>query len=72
MRLVSTSLYLGESRMVVIVDDDQNHRRSIQFSWLTKEKTDVPPAHWWEAVKAEVEYQRSEDLAEATGRKLPY
>lgn len=72
MRLVSVSLHLGQSKMDVIVIDDQNHRRSIQFSWLAKEKTDVPPSHWVESVKGEIEYQRSEEVAEAAGRKLPY
>jgi phenylpyruvate tautomerase PptA (4-oxalocrotonate tautomerase family) len=72
MRLVSAVLHLGKAKMEVVVQDVDGHRRRIDFQWSAKEVSDVPPDHWLSAVQGEIEFQRSEDLAEASGRKLPF
>ena len=71
MKLLFTVLFLGESRLEATVQDHEGHRRRINFNWIEKAQSDVPPAHWTEAVAGEVEYQRSQDNDRASGRVLP-
>ncbi len=71
MQLLSAVLVLGASRLEVTVLDSDGHRRRVTFTWSTRERSDVPPAHWPEAVAGEVEFQRTQDYEEARGRLIP-
>lgn len=71
MSILAAVLHLGQARLEAIVLDGGGARRKIEFTWVEKEKTDVVPAHWPSAVRAEAEFQRAEDLAEASGRRIP-
>ena len=63
-------IYLGEQRMDVAMDDKRtDSQRLVQYSWSGDD--DVPPENWWESVRGEVQYQRSQDLKRASGRLLP-
>lgn len=59
---------LGESRIDVVVDDEEGHRRKIQANWISRD-ADIPPDGWFEAVTGEVSYQRSEDKRKAGGSR---
>lgn len=71
MRLLSVVQHLDQPKLEVVIEDDQNHRRRIDYTWMSKDILSVPD-NWLEAVQGEIEYQRSDELAIATGRKLPY
>lgn len=71
MKLLFTVLFLGESRLEATVQDSEGHRRRINFNWVEKIQTDLPPVHWAEAVAGEVEYQRGQDNDREKGRVLP-
>jgi hypothetical protein len=72
MRLLNVVLYLGQSRLEAAVEDTDGHRRRIDFSWMEKERSDLPPVHWAQAVRGEVEYQQSQDSARESGRYFPF
>jgi hypothetical protein len=72
MRFVSVVLYLGKSKMEATVEDAAGHRRRIEFSWFGKVASDVPPDHWIEAIQGEVDFQRADEVAAESGRKLPF
>lgn len=71
MKLISTVLHLGQSRMEVIVEDRLGKRRRIAYSWLSKEKTNSPPVFWSDIVEQEVEYQIQKESEIAEGKHIP-
>jgi len=70
-KLLFTVLYLDQNKMEVTIQDRKGHRRRILYTWLEKESSGVPLG-WIESVEGEVEYRLAEELAEETGRKLPF
>ena len=62
-------LYPGKQKLAAVVRDGGGKVRRIEYGWMAKEATDVPPASWWTAVCAEVEQARTRDLEAATGRR---
>jgi hypothetical protein len=71
-KLLFAVLHLGHAKMEVTVQDGEGHRRRLEFSWLAKEHSDVPPSHWPSSIDGEVDYQKAEEHAESKGRKLPF
>ncbi len=71
MRLLSVVSYHGANKLEATLSDDQGHRRRVSYVWASKDNSDTPPGDWWSAVKAEVEFQRGDEVAAAAGRKLP-
>lgn len=72
LKLISAVLHIGKPIIEVIAEDADGHRRRIEYTWMSKDSSDVPPTDWIEAIKAEIEYQRGEDYAEASGRKIMF
>lgn len=70
-KLLFAVLHLGKSKMEATVQDGDGHRRRIEFTWFEKNQSDVVPSHWPSAIDGEVEYQRAEEAAESSGRKMP-
>lgn len=65
-------VYLGESRMDVVVDDPVTKApRLVKYRWKTKVPTNVPPENWHSSVLGEVTYQRGEELRREQGRLVP-
>lgn len=68
--LLSVVLHPGACWMDVYVKDPTGTKRKIEVKWFAKEKSDIPPAMWWESVVAEVEEQRANEAAKRAGRLL--
>lgn len=66
-------VHLGQSRMDVAVDDLKTGTpRGIHFTWASVQPSDVPPDHWYDSVRGEVEYQRGQEQKRASGRAMPW
>lgn len=71
-KLQFVRVYAGKNKMDVCVDDlREGGQRVVVFRWSTKGQTDVPPPHWYETVKQEVKYQRTQEWKRAQGRLVP-
>lgn len=61
--LINVVLHLGQCRLDAVIQDEEGRRRKVAFSWLEKSPDGAPPAHWVEAIRGEVEFRRSLELA---------
>jgi len=61
MKLIFATLYLGQSRVVAVVEETGGKQRKIELRWQSATALDVPPPTWFEAVCAEAEDQRSNE-----------
>jgi hypothetical protein len=59
MNLVSVTLFLGKSKLSVIVEAPEGKRRKIDFHWFQKEHPMRLPTDWLESVRGEVNYRLS-------------
>ena len=69
-KLLSVVLHPGKQRLEAVVEDVAGVRRHIEYTWVAKERSDLPPEGWWESVQAEVEFQRVVENEARLGRTL--
>lgn len=60
-KLIFATLFLGESRMAVVVEDDDGKQRRIEVKWMAADQSDLPPPSWLEMVRGEVEERRTQE-----------
>jgi hypothetical protein len=71
MRVRSVRWFVGRQKAEVVVDDETSGvRRIIDYEWKSKDPSPIPET-WYESIKGEVEFQRSEELKKAKGLSLP-
>lgn len=62
MKLIFATLFLGERRMSVVVEDVDGKQRKIELRWMTAAAaSDVPPPYWLKSIEGEVEEQRTNE-----------
>jgi len=64
-------VYPTECRLQALVEEPAGKMRRIEFAWFARHAVPTPPPHWWTAVQAEVEFQRTHEAEVARGRVLP-
>ena len=52
-------VWKGKKQMDVVFDDG-DQKRKVKFSWQNREKSDVPPDHWFDIVKGETRFMDAE------------
>lgn len=52
-------IWKGKQKMDVVFEDG-DQRRMVKFAWFAKERTNVPPAHWYDSALRETKFMDAE------------
>lgn len=58
MKLRGVRLFLGQQRMDAFVESDAGTVHQVEYRWLAKDASDLPPEGWEETVFSELRLQQ--------------